>query len=135
MRRSAYRSLPMLLLGAFVAASFGATGCGLKRRHRCTASAPYAGKTRTGKGDDFDSEEAAKAHAAKDICKEYCTSDDSDVEAAFQKAKGSKSVDRVERLQIVNNEPVLTVLNQCIAKCDAGIATTAIHQECTYSGI
>ena len=55
-----------------------ATGCGLKKRHRCTATATYAGQSRTGRGDDFDSEDAAKKLAVADLCKEYCMMEDPD---------------------------------------------------------
>jgi hypothetical protein len=61
--------------------------------------------------------------------------EDPKVEAAYQKAKGAKVADYVARLQIVNNEPVLSVLRACIAPCDRAMATASIGQSCTYWGI
>ena len=117
-----------------------ASGCGLKKRHRCTATATYEGKPRTGRGDDFDSEEKAKTLAAADICKEYCMMEDPDVEAAYQKARGGapsadKAEERVKRLSTVSQAPVRPILDACTAKCDAAIGKTSVTQQCEYSGI
>jgi hypothetical protein len=63
------------------------TGCGLKKRIECTATATYEGKPRTATGSDFEIESKAKATSAGQICPKYCTRDDATVDAAIAKAK------------------------------------------------
>ena len=113
-----------------------APGCGLKKRHRCTASTSYLGKTRSGKGDDFDSQDKAKELARGDVCPTYCSTDDPDVEAAYQKARDpSKPDDHVGRINVINNPPVKAVLDACKTRCDGALAGATFAYECEHSGI
>jgi len=124
----------LVLLGAIVSTGLLAEGCGLKRRHRCSATASYAGKSRVGRGDDFDSEARAKELARSDLCAEYCRSEDPDVEAAYQKVKNPKDTG-LERLSAIHNEPVRSVLNACKSRCDGAVASATFAYTCEYSGL
>ena len=110
-------------------------GCGLKRRHRCTATATYEGKARKGLGTDFDSEPKAKAQAVRELCVNYCQMEDPTVGSAYQKERGTQPDDTVTRLNILNREPVLPLFDACKAKCDSAMAATAAEISCEYSGI
>jgi hypothetical protein len=126
-------------IGLIAALAVASSGCGLKKRHRCTASATYEGKTRTGRGDDFDSEVKAKELAAKDLCLTYCRVDDPGVEAAYVKARGGPAAtdpikEQSNRFGAMTSEPVKPVFDACQAKCDTTTATQ-VSQSCEYSGI
>lgn len=128
------RATALILLGAITSGGLLAAGCGLKKRHRCSATASYAGKDRVGHGNDFDSEVRAQELARADLCVEYCRSEDPDVEAAYQKIKGAKDTN-LERLSAIHNEPVLSTLNACKTRCEAATSTASFQYSCEYSGL
>src|SRR5829696_9521665 len=110
------RPLWSMLVVAVASLSLTAS-CGLEKRHRCTASTSYLGKVRSGKGDDLASEDKAKTLARADVCVEYCTSEDPDVDAAYRKARDpSKPDDHVGRINVVRNPPVSKVFDACKAR-------------------
>ena len=130
------KSATLMLLVLAITAGAAAPGCGLKKRYRCTASASYLGKVRTGKGDDFDSEERAKKFARTNVCEEYCLADDPDVDAAYRKARDpSKPDDHVGRLNVIKNPPVKAVYDACTSRCEAALQSAPFDFKCEHSGI
>jgi hypothetical protein len=125
----------VFVLVLVVMAAGAPAGCGLKRRHRCAASARYEGGIRIGRGYDFEREELARQFAVKDICLTYCRDLDPGVEAAYLKVTGGLHKDALDRLQIVANEPVSSVVTACQARCDPAIAASEVSYSCEYSGI
>jgi len=124
-----------LLLVGVVAGAMTAS-CGLKKRHRCTAATSYLGKVRNGKGDDLASEDKAKLLARADVCVEYCTSDDPEVDAAYRKARDpSKPDDHVGRINVVRNPPVATVFDACKARCQGTLENATFEYSCEQTGL
>jgi hypothetical protein len=128
------RTLPFLL-GTLTVGSLLLGGCGLKKQHRCKATATYEGKDVKGEGSDVGSEKEAAKFARNDLCQDYCMMQSPDVERAFQAETHGQPKDRIERIQIVNNEPVVPVLKACRAKCDDEILSKGVGYVCSEWGI
>jgi hypothetical protein len=110
-------------------------GCGLKKRHRCTASASYAGRTISGRGDDLDDVARARSLAQQNLCIDYCDNQDPVVDAAARTTLGRAPQDTVERINTVRNPPVKTIHDACIAACTKATATVQVDYKCERTGI
>jgi len=128
MKHTTFRAAALLALAAIAV-----TGCGLKKRYRCTATATYAGQPVRGRGSDFDDEATARKYAQDDLCSEYCNDRDPAVDAAVKLKLGRAPKDITERLSAVHNPPVLTVYDACRAACKA--AAGPVTMTCEHSGI
>ena len=125
-----------IALGLLAAAHVTAS-CGLKRRHRCTATTEYLGQPRVGRGDDFNDEAKAKEFARKDICPSYCESHDPIVEKAYLAGRNPKEQkSHVERINVIANVPaVKTAFETCKSTCSGALSKATFTYECEYSGI
>lgn len=121
-----------ITVGAVLVIAALDTGCALKSRHRCSATATYLGKARKGMGFDFEQEAKAREGAVKNLCETYCREEDPDVEAAVIKAAGRPPTSHVERINLVANPPVVAVYTACKARCDAAMPSIPTEQRCTF---
>jgi len=128
-REGARAALAALAAGALLA------GCGLKKRHTCTATASYAGRSVSGRGSDFDDVSKARELARANLCDDYCDNQDPAVDTAVRASLGRPPKDHVERINAVRNPPVKPVFDACLAACRAATARVPIQDKCEVTGV